>query len=289
MLTKGTRISLLIVTLTTGTTFGKEPPAYTRAQAVDTVRRAYLQTYDGWSTDEVLLHDDRNRRFLDQCHRLLPALSAADANWTLLNLRKAGGLKAEVTRRRQDRHEDYRHAADIAARFMSNKYGLNTDRVLCDPARRKEFDEVATSAAPKVSTYRLRKAALGLRKARQLRPELVVRISDWGREILTFRPEQIIQNPKQVPAGPGIYIFRDRTGYLYVGESANLRGRITKHLDHSDRQALATYLFQQGIREHIVVELHAFDPDSKARLTPVRRAYESELIASRKPRFNVRP
>jgi hypothetical protein len=38
-----------------------------------------------------------------------------------------------------------------------------------------------------------------------------------------------------------------------------------------------------------MVELHAFDPDSKARSLTVRRAYESELIRSRKPRLNIAP
>ena len=39
----------------------------------------------------------------------------------------------------------------------------------------------------------------------------------------------------------------------------------------------------------IHVEIHSFDPKSKAKSTRIRRAYESEIISSRTPKFNVRP
>jgi hypothetical protein len=48
------------------------------------------------------------------------------------------------------------------------------------------------------------------------------------------------------------------------------------------------YLKRQGV-EQVTIEVHAFDPDSAARLIEMRRAYESELIRSRRPRFNIAP
>jgi hypothetical protein len=63
---------------------------------------------------------------------------------------------------------------------------------------------------------------------------------------------------------------------------------VTKHLDQSDRKSLAQYLWREG-GEGVTVELHAFDPESSARHKEMRRAYESELIASRRPRFNLAP
>ena len=98
----------------------------------------------------------------------------------------------------------------------------------------------------------------------------------------------IVKKPEIVPTRPGIYIFRDESGYLYIGESSNLRLRVEKHLDHSDRKSLAHYLWENGNKK-ITVELHAFDPESKAKDKTVRRAYESELIRSREPRFNITP
>jgi predicted GIY-YIG superfamily endonuclease len=171
---------------------------------------------------------------------------------------------------------------------MYDKYQLSTDRVMCDPERRWEFDRVARAAAPGVSAYRLRKAALSLRKARRLRPELVARVADWDKAVITLDAEQIAADVSLVPEKPGIYIFRDTTGYLYVGQSSNLHERVAKHLDASDRTSLANYFQAHGITS-VTVELHAFDPASKARLLTMRRAYESELIGSRRPRLNIAP
>ncbi|MCP4175380.1 MAG: GIY-YIG nuclease family protein [Fuerstiella sp.] len=41
-----------------------------------------------------------------------------------------------------------------------------------------------------------------------------------------------------MPRKPGIYLFRDRTGYFYTGETSSLRLRVAKHLAHSDRKDL---------------------------------------------------
>ena len=274
---------------------GRSRPAFAPASAAErrrlreVVRAAFLAARDGWSTDEVLLNDQLNRRFLDECRKRMPDADPRHCNWALLNLRKSGALRGlRARKRRHDRHDEYLHAAEIAARFLEDKYQLSIDRVLCCPRLRDEFDRVARSVAPDVEAYRLRKAAFGLRKARRLRPELVVRIADWGRRVMTFPAEEVAANPDLVPDAPGVYIFRDQTGYLYIGESSNLRHRVAKHLDHSDRKSLARYLWKNGL-EGITVELHAFDPQSKARSRSVRRAYESELIRSRHPRFNIAP
>ena len=142
--------------------------------------------------------------------------------------------------------------------------------------------------AADVEPYLMRKAAFGLRKNRRLVPELIVRIADWDRKISVHRAAVLSADPTIIPATPGIYIFRDRTGYLYIGESKDLRQRLTQHLHDSDRQSLANYLRRSGI-EQATVEIHAFPKDSRARHVSVRRAYESSLIASRKPKFNLRP
>lgn len=254
----------------------------------DVVRQAFAQTSDGWSADEVVLNDELNAAFLKRCRTSRPEADAFELNWTLLNLRKAGGLDVRSTKRTSLNHEDYLHAAEIAARFMYDKHRLSIDRVLCDPKLRAEFDRVAAEAAPGVSCYRLRKAAFALRKARRLRPELVARVADWNRQILSLAAEKIIADASLVPKSPGVYIFRDATGYLYIGESENLRSRVSKHLDHSDRKSLARYLWENS-PEGITVELHVFDPQSAARFKDMRRAYESELIRSRHPRFNIAP
>lgn len=263
--------------------------AQTRREVKDVARLAYLKVYDGWSTDEVLLQTKLNDQFLAECRRRMPDIPSFDFNWTLLNLRKAGSLRdISASKLRRDNSDAYLHAAEIAARFLEDRYSVNTDRVLCDPKLRSEYDKEAKKVAPKVEPYLLRKASLTLRKSRRLQPELVLRVADWKKDIIALPAEKAEQEPDEVPEQPGVYIFRDATGYLYIGESSNLHDRIKKHLDRSDRQSLANYLATNGVKG-VTLELHAFEKDSPARLKPMRRAYESELIRSRKPRFNLAP
>lgn len=256
---------------------------------VDVVRRGYLATYDGWSTDEVLLQKSLNVSFLAACKKELPNAKPGDLNWALLNARKAGKLSGtKVTKRRHDNHSAYQHLAEVVARTCQDKFRVSTDRIMCDSHQRTVFDNIAKEVAPDVEPYLLRKAAFGLRKARRLRPELVLRIADWDRKVTSHSAAELRADFSVVPMSPGVYIFRDNTGYLYIGEAINLRKRLADHLDDSDRRSLASYLNEHGAKG-VTIEIHAFPADSRAKRVAVRRAYESELIASRKPRFNVRP
>lgn len=261
-----------------------------REEVTAIVRHAFLETHDGWSTDEVLLQDRLNQAFLAACWRHNPDLDARELNWRLLNLRKAGELPARASRRSPRPAADGEYAAEMAARYIQDKHRVTTDRMFCDPALRKEFNDVARQILPDADPYHVRKSAFALRKARQLRPELVLRVADWNRDVSSHPLAKLADRPQEIPALPGVYLFRDGTGYLYIGEAANLRARLTQHLDHSDRASLANYLARHASqRAAIVVEIHAFPADSRARETRIRRAYESELIASRRPRFNLRP
>lgn len=305
-----------------------DPPAPTLDHIV---RAAYFETWQHQSVDEILLRDDRNTAFLIACREKLSATPTTgpdnapptdtELNLTLLKLRKAGKLGPDAPERRAaeagthppdqptqdppattapapdpapDPDPDpatWRHAAEIAARFIEDTHGANTDHMLADPALRRAFDTEARAVLGDdfpVSNYQLRKAALQLRKSRRLQPELTARIADWNRRVQTHPAADLTADPQKIPTAPGIYIFRDATGYLYIGEAKNLRTRLAQHLGDSDRAALAGYLRQQDI-DSVTIELHIFDPTSNARLVAHRRAYESELIASRQPRFNIRP
>jgi predicted GIY-YIG superfamily endonuclease len=254
------------------------------------VAKSFAEVHGGWSCDEVLLDDERNKQFLAACRRSLPDTDSARFNWTLLTLRKAGKLNATTRHRRSDDHSACQHAAEIAARLMEDKYSMNIDRVMCNPDLRREFDDVTRSLAPSVDSYLLRKAAFALRKARQLRPELVVRIADWGRVISVHSLASLQSSLENITTSPGVYIFRDSSGYLYIGESHNLRDRLGQHLDTRQPSSLLNLLATKGVDfDKVQIELHAFDPHSAAKQARMRRAYESELIESRAPKFNVRP
>ncbi len=252
------------------------------------VIESFTSVHDGWSSDEVLLNDELNTAFISACQQQLPEAAAADLNWRLINLRKAGKLKIKTTKSNRTSVFDVAHIAEIAARSVQDRHQISTDQIMADPERRAEFNAAAASIDSDVELYRVRKAAFQLRKTRRLRPELITRIADWGREIKTYSVDELLKKPDSVAPHPGIYIFRDKTGYLYIGQTANLRQRLKAHLDESHNQSLAHYLGQPELTD-VSIEVHSFAPDSRAKETMIRRAYESELIASRKPRFNIQP
>ncbi len=252
------------------------------------VKAAFEKVHDGWSSDEVVLKTELNEKFIAECQTILPAALPVDLNWTLLNMRKAGLLKIRATQRDSQPLGQFAPLAEIAARHVFDQYKVSTDRMMCDPEMRRAFDECVLAIDADSDLYRVRKSAFQLRKQRQLQPELVARIADWGRKIESFPSAQVRDEPSCVPALPGIYIFRDQTGYLYIGQSDNLNQRMKEHLHLSSNFSLAQYLADQG-NDNTIIEFHSFPADSRAKETMIRRAYESELIASRKPRFNIQP
>ena len=266
----------------------KTPSQPSAAEIDRVVISAFKATHDGYSCDEVILNDALNQSFLKTCQSKLPQTDPFEFNWRLMNLRKAGKLKIKSTKSNRTSVSSVSHIAEIASRTMHDKYSVSSDKVMATPKYRIEFDKIAKSVDPNADLYRVRKAAFQLRKARRLRPELIARIANWGREIKSDSAESIRNNPDTIPQHPGIYIFRDATGYLYIGQTDNLRERLKSHLDQSHNESLAKYLGKQNI-SGITIEYHAFDPKSRAKETMIRRAYESELIASRKPRFNIQP
>lgn len=252
------------------------------------LQQAFSAQHDGWSLDEVMLSDLLRKNVVEEVRK-----SKADADekkiWeSLVRLRKSGKLEAETTRRENTEYGDAIVAAEIAARRMQDEANVTFDQVLIDPALLKKYDEFAHAIDDQSDAYTLRKAALKLRKARKLKPELVLRVTDWKRDIMTMSVEEAKKRTETLPKRPGVYIFRDETGFLYIGQSNNLRDRLTKHLNESDRFNLASYL-AKNVAGKVSLELHVFQQGSPAEATVVREAYESELIRSRKPRLNLSP
>jgi predicted GIY-YIG superfamily endonuclease len=270
-----------------------EEPAQRKAPAVSAevtagLIEAFRATHEGWSLDEVLLDDERRQRLIVYVHRTHSELNEKFILEQLVRLRKSGKLVVKTTEREIT---DYGHAipaAEIAVRQLYDQTQQAFDQILVDPDLRQRFDELAHAIDPESSAYVLRKAALKLRKSRQLRPELVVRVTDWDREIIEMTVKEAQASFERLPSRPGIYIFRDATGYLYIGQSNNLRERLSKHLVDSDRRSLASYLSENS-KEALTLELHVFNKGSPAEATIVREAYESDLIRTRKPRLNLSP
>jgi predicted GIY-YIG superfamily endonuclease len=250
---------------------------------------AFKKTHDGWSSDEVILQDKLNKAFLKACRSAIgddEEATPATLNWRLLTLRKAGKLKVKATKRSPASKRDVTDLAEIGIRSVQDKHSISSDRIMTDPKLRAAFDATVSSLDPKVDLYLVRKAAFQLRKTRKLQPELISRFADWGRVVKSYTIQELREQVDSIDRHPGIYIFRDKTGYMYIGQTENLRKRMAEHLDESHNPALAKYIKEEN---EASVELHSFDPKSRAKEVRVRRAYESELIRSRKPRFNVLP
>jgi oxygen-dependent protoporphyrinogen oxidase len=256
------------------------------------LRHAFENSHDGWSVDEILLHDERRAHFLNSCRELQTERAVKRSEKELLQrlvqLRKSDKLDVKSTRRADSDVDDFLIAAEIASRLMHDRYSISSDQWLVDPSLLQEFDSIGLAIADSKDSYSLRKAALKLRKSRALKPELLQRVTDWHVTIHEVPIREAMENLDAISEQPGVYIFRDNTGYLYIGQSNNLRTRLTKHLSGSDRKALAKYLGGQDL-DRITLEMHVFGPGSPALSTTPREAYESELIRSRKPRFNLAP
>ena len=274
------------------------------ATADDVIIAAMRQAGDGYSVDEIVIDDQRRERFLAAIH---PAWQSLGDDWhrdtllRLMSLRKAGKMEVKATKRGRMAAPDLAHVAEIAARSVLDQHPVSTDTLLCDPRLRHQLQIAATAivhqadraeapAAQPPDGYSIRKHLLRLRKTRQLRPELVQRVADWDRTIASFTVDELTAalDGGMISAGPGVYLFYDPTGYLYIGEAANLKTRLLQHTSQSDRVTLDQYL-RSGSKDSIKIELHTFGERSPANDLSIRRAYESELIRTRQPRFNIRP
>ena len=133
---------------------------------------------DGYSSDRVVADPELNQRFITECRRRGLEDSTSDLNRILLNLRKQGGLAGRPRSKRTHfvDEDEYRFAAEIAARSLERREGISLDAIICDPDKVTEFDQIAERIAPGYCPLQYRWAALGLRKKKKLEPELVGRI-----------------------------------------------------------------------------------------------------------------
>jgi len=249
----------------------------------DRVLQAFLGTRDGYSPDAVITDPASDARFLAACRELGAGETDVELNHCLYNLRKSRRLEGHPTTKRVSlrRKDEYEFAAEIAARFLERQRDTTLDRIICDPALAQEFDRLAQELAPGFSPFEYRFAALNLRKARRLRPEVSPHLLP-ATQVESFRVADLDIN--RIPRSQGIYLFHYMgEGLLYLGEARNLRDRIRKHLDHSDRKDLARWLWEHGA-DDLYVEIHVL-PDKTT--NAARKAVELELIRSRRPRFNI--
>jgi predicted GIY-YIG superfamily endonuclease len=246
------------------------------------VLRAFTEMNCGFSIDRVIVDPELNSQFLNQCHSLGLTRPAVDLNLTLLNSRKAGLLKGRPRSIKTSfpDEESYRFASEIAARYIEKRDFTTLDRILCEPSIAAVFDELASDIAPGYLPLQYRWAALNLRKARSLRPELLSHVVR-PITVTVAAVETLLES--DLPSQQGLYLLYSSAETLYVGEASNLRKRVAKHLDHSDNKSLARWFWSHGFK-NVRLELQVLDESIS---TKVRRALEAELIHTRHPMFNL--
>jgi len=263
-----------------------------RRFSADHIRQAFEASHDGYSSDELIVDETLRMAFIGELGINTSSPQTVEdqthAGLALFQLRKSGKLDVETTESRREDLSSLMDTAEIAIRTVLDRHRLTIDRVLCDPTLRDELQREAEKITPNVDARLVRKAVLRLRKIRRLRPELVLRVAQWETEVRTMRVVDLDWD--RIPESPGVYLFRNQEGYLYIGEAADLRKRLTQHWSGSHNDGLAGVLADESTsRESLTLELHIFSVESPGRRAAMRRAYESELIRSRQPKFNLRP
>jgi hypothetical protein len=143
------------------------------------VRTAFLAIHNRYPPDRIVADPELNHAFIAECQRLGLSSSIKSLNQQLLNLRKAGDLMGLPRSRRTSflNEEDYRFASEIAARYLERQKSVTVDEIICDPELVREFDAIAADLAPGFLPLQYRWAALNLRKAKRLKPELLSRVA----------------------------------------------------------------------------------------------------------------
>ncbi len=260
----------------------------------EAILAAFDRISKGNSVDEIVINDQLRTEWFQS---LDSHWQERDREWQtasllrLVSLRKAGKLAAQTTAKGRPIDQAVLAIAEIASRSVVDRFRCSTDELLCDSHLRDELQREASGISPTVDPYDVRKAVLRLRKTRRLQPELVLRVAEWDRTIEVMSLEELddaLKVPGKISSEAGVYLFRDASGYLYIGEAIDLQARLKQHLHESDRLSLRKHL-QSVAQGSVSIELHSFGKKSPANQLSVRRAYESELIRTREPRMNVRP
>ncbi len=148
------------------------------SESDSSIRDVFATAHDGWSLDEVLIQDDLRRKVVEAYAASGGTLAESELFEELISLRKSGKLQVETTKSGTHASESVVPAAEIAARQVIEATKESLDRIFVDPELLKKFDKAVQEVAPGADVYSARKAAMRLRKARQLRPELLARVTD---------------------------------------------------------------------------------------------------------------
>ena len=82
---------------------------------------------------------------------------------------------------------------------------------------------------------------------------------------------------EDIPERCGVYIFKNRNGYIYIGKAKNLKRRLLDHLRASKEDPKEFQIFAQSEALEYILTQNEFEA----------LVLERELINLHKPKFNV--
>ena len=211
---------------------------------------AFAATHAGCSVDRMVVDPDRNVQFTAACRERSLAGDPRSWNMLLFRLRKGGKLAhldtVERTRLSWEECDPYLFASEIAWRMLlDDERAVSLDEILCDPYLAAEFDAIAGRLAPGYRPLEYRLAALKLRKQSKLARVRAASLSPPAR---LGKPTPLGEfEPAVVPAGSGVYLIgTPKSGRLYLGETVNLRRRLSQ-FDDARRELWREHAERVGI------------------------------------------
>ena len=219
--------------------------------------------------------------------------SAAELNRRLMNIRKnparygPHGLLIPTATKIEPHPSvvpKYAHVIEFSLSRLHSRYGVTIDDILIDPELGKQYEDMARMAAPELSSLDLRLAALYIRKTRYIAKQN-------KKQIESLDPAAIepvfVEWPAgradgdPVPAQEGIIEVLDRSQYLYISRSEDLRSVAEQITSESSLNFMANE-FWRPKRENLVIRFYAGHEFLKV---PVLR-WQLKLITEKKPVFN---
>jgi len=257
---------------------------YDKAQLEITLQgiaEAFGATHDGYSADRVVADPDLNKEFVSVCTNLGLVGDARIWNTLLFRLRKTSKLTHIETLHRTDLSwedcDKYIFASEIAWQSMLNdKSAKSLDEILCDPALAAEFDRLARQFAPGYKPLEYRWAALKLRKEAKYARSRAIVLTPPNRFGAMVPIDELAA--RSLPEAAGLYVLSEdpkRTRNLYVGETLNLRSRLT--LNRSRVKAWREFSPSRSV----FVQMRPMDCSTAGKL-----AWQSCLVKRFKPRLN---
>lgn len=226
--------------------------------------KAFGEVHDGYAADRVICDPVLNARYLRRCRGMGLKDSDYELNHALFDIRKtpSKGKLPKTTKKTEFRDYDgYEFASEISVRFLQRQEGASLDSILCDPRLQTKFDELTVRLSPGVDVLKLRYAALNLRKTHRLQPQ------DAGGpeyDLVSAGPVSRI-NLDHLPTFAGMYVFYNQERPVFAGETEQLRPRIDRHLQISDRHGLPEWLGGPGAYKLLYTSLPTASRDERLR------------------------